>query len=314
MTEHVALTPAEHILWELWISMFAARRDVFVVDSRLTIKEPLDVQLCARAGKLGHAISGYLAAPIEGSAGYATTMGAIDVDTTLDDALAIRVTLHQHGIPTLMSLSRRGAHLWMWTQGDGTASERSMPVPAPKVRHALDAAVKLTIADAERRSHIEVFPKAARSPLGVGTLRMPLMRHPKSGLIYPVRDMDGRETSDRLAAYEMTVPMDSPYEAVRRLATAVKAPATYPRTLGRQRAPVSLPEGPGVVALLAAMGVSGTLAPGRSVRCPFHEDKHASLSIAADDQRVFCKAPACPTYNGGRGLGSLALAKLVKKA
>ena len=308
----VPLSAAEHVLWDLWIAAFAARRDVFVVDSRLTVRESLDVQLCARAAKLGHSISGYLAAPFEDQPGMWTTMGAIDVDTDVDDALAIRHTLEQHSIPTLMALSRRGAHLWMWTVGDGIGgTERYMPVPAPKVRQALEAAVVLTIADKEKQAHIEVFPKVARQPLGVGTLRMPLFKHPKTGLTYPVVGMDGHETADRLAAYR-AIPADSPYEAVRRLAVAVRRPVRYPVRMGTQTAPAAVVEGPGVTALLSAMGVPTPL-PGKSVRCPFHEDRHASLSIADDDQRVFCKAPACPIHNGGRGLGSLALAKLVKR-
>ena len=41
--------------------------------------------------------------------------------------------------------------------------------------------------------------------------------------------------------------------------------------------------------------------PGRAVRCVFHDDKHPSLSILADDRRVFCHSPACWANNDGRG-------------
>jgi len=63
------------------------------------------------------------------------------------------------------------------------------------------------------------------------------------------------------------------------------------------------------VALLSSMGIP-RVRVGGNVRCPFHDDRHASLSISQDDQRVWCKSPTCPAYNGGRGLGSLALAKM----
>jgi hypothetical protein len=267
--------------------------------------------MCDQAQRTGHAISGYLATR-DPTGKWVTGMGAIDVDTDLDDARAVRATLAAHGIASLLAHSRRGAHLWVWTMGDGTnGSERFMLVPAARVRRGLQAAVDLTIADAERRAHIEVFPKKAASLGGVGGLRMPLFRHPKTGTIYPVEDMDGHQTTHRLAAYNWTIPMDSPYNALYALGGATTTPVRWSGSYGPQTAPQRLPEGPGVVALLATMGLANAV-PGRNVRCPFHEDRHASLSIAADDQRAWCKAPTCPAYNGGRGLGSLALAKVVR--
>lgn len=50
--------------------------------------------------------------------------------------------------------------------------------------------------------------------------------------------------------------------------------------------------------------------PGRTVRCPAHEDRHPSLSIARDDQRVWCHAAGCPLNDGGRGADAWALASL----
>jgi hypothetical protein len=40
--------------------------------------------------------------------------------------------------------------------------------------------------------------------------------------------------------------------------------------------------------------------PGRTVRCPAHEDRRASLSILRDDRRAICKAASCPW--SGRGV------------
>lgn len=40
--------------------------------------------------------------------------------------------------------------------------------------------------------------------------------------------------------------------------------------------------------------------PGRTVRCPNHEDRHASLSILRDDLRAVCKSASCPW--SGRGV------------
>lgn len=303
------MNAAESVLWEVWVDQFAAHRTAYVLDSRETIHEPITPQLCEAYARDGHAISGYLAA-LGPNGGFVTSMGAIDIDTTIEDAVAIRRTLTEHGVRTLMALSRRGAHLWVWSLGDGEhQSQQYLPVPASRMRRGLQAAVDLTIKDAEVRSHIEVFPKHSDSAFGVGALRMPLFQHPKTGVVYPVVNEAGAETTDRLEAYRWTIPMDTPYNALYGLGGAKPTDVTYPTDLGRQRRPVPRVEGPGVTSLLHAMGQTKAQ-PGRSVRCPFHEDRHASLSVSTDDQRVWCKAPACPIHNGGRGIGSLALAKL----
>jgi hypothetical protein len=50
--------------------------------------------------------------------------------------------------------------------------------------------------------------------------------------------------------------------------------------------------------------------PGRAVKCPAHDDKHPSLSIARDDERVFCKSPGCILNNNDRGRGTNELRRL----
>jgi hypothetical protein len=50
---------------------------------------------------------------------------------------------------------------------------------------------------------------------------------------------------------------------------------------------------------LAARGITNAR-PGRTVRCPNHEDRSASLSILRDDQRAICKAASCEW--SGRGV------------
>ena len=52
--------------------------------------------------------------------------------------------------------------------------------------------------------------------------------------------------------------------------------------------------------------------PGRAVRCPFHDDRHPSLSVLPDDRRVVCHAPACRL--AGRGADAWALAHMVGEA
>jgi hypothetical protein len=40
--------------------------------------------------------------------------------------------------------------------------------------------------------------------------------------------------------------------------------------------------------------------PGRTVRCPAHDDRHASLSVLRDDRRAVCKSGGC--LWAGRGV------------
>jgi hypothetical protein len=317
------MTPAQHVLWDLWITTFAATKAAFVVDSVRTVSDRLlTPQMCAQAEATGHSISGYLAAPFEGKGGFYTTVAAIDVDTTFEDAKLIEDFLRRSNVFPLLVRSRRGAHIWVWTHGDGRhQTEKYMPVPASRLRKGLQAAVDLAVPSVTctecppdrpahvTRAHIEVFPKRSASLFGVGALRMPLFKHPKTKRVYPVIGPDGKGVTDRLAAYRLTIDMDTPYEALYLLGGMRTPPVTYPTALGRLRRSVAKPEGPGVVALLASMGIT-RVRVGGNVRCPFHDDRHASLSISQDDQRVWCKSPTCPAYNGGRGLGSLALAKM----
>jgi len=53
-------------------------------------------------------------------------------------------------------------------------------------------------------------------------------------------------------------------------------------------------------------------APGRTIRCPCHDDRAPSLSIARDDSRVWCHAPSCDLSADGRGQDAYGLWALAK--
>lgn len=59
---------------------------------------------------------------------------------------------------------------------------------------------------------------------------------------------------------------------------------------------------------LLALGVVNAR-PGRTVRCPRHEDMHASLSILRDDRRAICKSASCEW--AGRGAWAPDIAAMV---
>jgi hypothetical protein len=51
---------------------------------------------------------------------------------------------------------------------------------------------------------------------------------------------------------------------------------------------------------------------GRAVRCPFHDDRHPSLSILRDDRRAYCHVGSCWANNNGRGRDAWDLAGRVR--
>lgn len=295
------MTPNERDILLVACGQFAARHDAYVRDSRAHIPEPLTVEVVAAAFGGGFSVSGYMShRPTEGVPDT-THIGAIDFDMTdgLDRARAVRALLRTHDVGSLVVGSRRGAHLWVTFD----------PVSSSLVRRALRAGLKLAGADDPKA---EVFPKASRSLWGVGALRMPLMRHPKSGVRYPAygpRD----EPLDRLQDVLLAFPQTT-VEALRAFAGSGESHSLPPAATDGYRLlrRASSDSQPRASALLAMIGVTGL--PGRSVRCPFHDDQHASLSIADDDLRVWCKSPECPLYTErGMGIGSIALEALMRK-
>ncbi len=51
--------------------------------------------------------------------------------------------------------------------------------------------------------------------------------------------------------------------------------------------------------------------PGRSVRCPAHDDSSPSLSISKDNNRAYCFNQSCALYNDGWGVDSFELNKIL---
>lgn len=280
---------------DLFIGAFSAHADAYVEDSRRHIEAPLTRDVLVTAMRTRHAISGYMARA--GANGHETHIGAVDFDHAEEGAPEqVRATLAGMDVPTLLVQSRRGAHLWV---------QSSDMIPAYKMRRFLEHAVKLT-GDIEG---YEVFPKRSDSPYGVGALRMPLMRHPKTGLRYPVIGMDGREATtirEVLLAFE-----DTPHQIIDRIVGGLPVEKDYPRGLGAYRRQTTVRPEASATDILATLGIEAT--PGHSCICPYHDDHRKSMSVARDDQRVWCKSPECVAYNDGRGLGSLMMAKMMEE-
>lgn len=84
---------------------------------------------------------------------------------------------------------------------------------------------------------------------------------------------------------------------------------------------VELKPGSGMIAMfnaentitdvLAAHGSQGV--PGRSTRCPSHDDSTPSLSISRDNKRAYCFNQSCPLWNDNYGVDPYELNKILSK-
>ena len=111
----------EYAALDLMMGSFAARFDGYTQDSRWHRNEPLTPEVMRAAMVGGHSISGYMA-----DARGMTHVGAIDFDLEGDqEARDVRSFLGEQGIDSLLVASRRGAHLWVITTGDGTHGQTS---------------------------------------------------------------------------------------------------------------------------------------------------------------------------------------------
>lgn len=306
------LNPATHILFDIFLNQFAARTDGYVKDSGVHITGELTPNVVAEAFSLGHSISGYMARR-DREGVVRTHIGAIDFDSGQPmDTLETQKTLMGHGIKTLRVQSRRGFHLWVFADAhqEGVVGEHTVwtQLPAEVMSRALNHALRLTVPELHASGKAEVFPKMTNGDWPGGTLRMPMMTHPKTGERYPVYDDEGEPIPTLTDLMTYVAGLTTPASAFQRLGQM--APVTYPKALTDHAAPRAEYDGPSISQLLFTMGIDAL--PGRATHCPFHPDKRKSLSIAKDDQRAWCKAPACPIYNDDRGVGSMQLRQMLE--
>lgn len=282
------------------------------------VREPLtaDVVLAGLSGK-GPSISGYMIAP--GSVSHVLAYD-LDTDDGLEQAYRLALWMKGEGLPAYVETSRRGAHLWCLLDE---------VLPAVLIRSAAKALLQgAGLPDTDE--HIEIRPGSdhvdARwkksidtktgfitltvSGTGLGhALRLPMMIHPKTGV--PGRMFDasgesiGRTVSEVMLGLEMARS-----SLLRDWAERWRRPPTT-HIPSDYRPTREYPEDTSTVSeILASLWGVPNARPGRSVKCPAHEDKVASLSILRDDKRVICKAGACVLNNDDHGRGTYELRKM----
>lgn len=285
--------------------LFPARNDVY---SRWTpkgwrpLREPLtpEVVIAGLTGE-GPSVSGYMIAPPGVSHSVAIDF---DRDDGMEQAFRMSKLMWPNDMPCYVESSRRGAHLWM------TLDEVT---PARVIRMALRGLLQTLDLDAHDPK-IELRPgtdTVADDGLG-HALRLPLMPHPKTGkrgtLTGPTSIKVGKTLADVILNWE-TASASALYDWAERYKPPPLEPDQVPRAGRKPHEP--WPEDESLASdILRELWGCERAAPGRSVKCPAHEDNLPSLSILRDDRRAICKAPHCVLNNNDRGRGTYELRQL----
>ncbi len=297
------------------ITLFAGRRDAFNTHrggGYLTVRQPLTPEVILAALDEDRPVGGYFLS--SDSMGH---VAALDFDRPDGIQLACRVgtVAWDAKVPAYAEPSRGGrAHLWFSVEE---------PLPGTVLRRALrvllaDARVVAMDADLSA-AHIELRPAQDRlsSPDSLGTgLRLATMPHPATRKRYPLCDpRTGTPLGQGLGAMLGAI-RPAPLDRVQALAGLFKPPAApivprRPRSWSGGESPIArFNRTTGISAVLIRDWGVERAAPGRTVRCPAHDDRSPSLSIARDDLRAWCHSPGCPFEAGGRGVDPYDAARL----
>ncbi len=301
----MAADPAQ--VADVYRHTFAARLDAYAdwdasAQHWTATRSELTVERILEGLRTAHPVSGYM----ENAEG-ATHIGAIDFDAegSWPLALAVAQTMVETGatdgwpIFPMLERSRRGCHLWLVVDA---------VVPSTMMRMALREFVRLTNPPAAKDPKVELRPAKLeqRGPESLGApLRLPMMSHPATGHRYPLGDSTGQPLGKSIT--EMVLAVDyTAADLIALMAERAPVPISEARFPAWSRRPARV--GGDVIPMLTSHGVPNA-APGRSVHCPLHDDRQASLVISKDGERVWCKSPACVANNSDRGLGADQLAK-----
>jgi hypothetical protein len=280
---------------DYYVGLFADRRDVYSAwtpSGWRPVREPLtpEIALAGLSGT-GPSISGYMIAP--GNTSHLLAMD-FDTDNGWDQGIRLASFMATNGLPAYVETSRRGSHLWC-----------ILDAVAPAVAIRAAARGLMQSSGLPDDPHIEVRPGS--DTIGEGglghALRLPTMPHPKTGKRGALHTPDGERLKGSLATILLEIEYASS-PALLRWGDKWKRPPVK-HLPAEYRAAGDYPEETSTASeiLRELWGVQNA-APGRSVKCPAHEDKMPSLSILRDDRRAICKAGHCVLNNDDRGRGT----------
>jgi hypothetical protein len=306
-------------------------------DERPTQRIPLTPEVVVNAFRTNVPVSAYVLAPDS-----STHIACLDIDRPYGMTLGklALATLARMGAVGYLEPSARGCHLWIpleearpgvWVRRmlRGLIHEAKLPpCPGSGFKPVLNETQRLVCAGCQTPAEngplmpvhddpkLELRPAQDRltSDDSVGIcIRMPTMPHHRTGKRYRLISSDGELLPDRLSDMMLVIdssPMGPLADLVDR-APLPKIPASPPMDLmfplGQPSSSESASE------ILRSLWGMVEPKPGRANLCPAHDDSRPSLSIARDDQRVWCKNDACILSNHGRGRGTHELVSLAPK-
>jgi hypothetical protein len=233
----------------------------------------------------------------------ATHVAAIDVDLSggWSAVEAILSSLAAAGIVAYGESSARGGHVWISIDD---------VLPAATIRRALRAAVELAGHDPDD-PHIEYRPAQDRLGRADGlgfALRGPTFPHPETGIAGRLVDVAGHTLHTALPEMVNEVQRTKATNIVS-LARLMTSAAPRPPITSRPSPPSSdrtlaIREFNATTTVMDVLAASWSLfaTPGRSIRCPAHDDRSPSLSVAPDGRRLWCHSTSC-ALNGRNGQG-----------
>lgn len=301
------------------IARFAGRHDAYVRwtgNRYVTVRAPLTPVVVRTALRDAVPIGAYFLTPDSTS-----HVAALDLDRSdgWDLGCQIGAWLWTVDVPAYVERSRDGrAHLWI-TVAPGSTS-LSSGLPGISLRYALRATLQTMSLDALRG--IELRPGSDRlgRPDGLGhSLRLPTMPHKDTGERHPLCDPRSGSPIAPLGGLLSTLEFASTGRVVE-LAERYRPPSPdSARLIGPSRG--RREDGPigrfnaqvGVCEVLRREFTVENARPGRTIRCPAHDDRQPSLSIARDDSRVWCHSPGCALSAEGRGQDAYGLWALSKE-
>jgi hypothetical protein len=304
----------------VYLATFVPRTDVYAVPAyrddpegrrydgwRLVREELQPARVIAALRGTEAPLSGYLI-----TVAMETHVFAYDFD--LDDGASKAAHLGQVlaglGIAVATERSRRGAHVW---------GVLDRPLAARIVRRAMRWWLEQAGLPTDEPK-IELRPgQDTIAATGVGTpIRLPMMPHPLTGKRYLLCDASGAPLGRDTAEVLLALPI------IPSALVTEHASRYWPQVdLAHVRGYSVLPRPPrepdewddaSISEMLQDAGIANA-APGKAVRCRWHEDKVASLSILRDDRRCICRGSGCPMGgDDGRGLGTFQLHQFLTAA
>lgn len=286
---------------EYYTALFAGRTDIYsrwTPDGWRPVKEPLTPGVVeAGLSGTGPSVSSYFA-DTENRCHVAAL--DFDRDDGVDLGLAVARAMWTDDAMAFVEPSRRGCHLWAIF---GPWSDGAAPF-AKTIRRAM--LTWMDRAGIPSSPDIEMRPVADDARGGYGhALRMPLMPHPKTGKRYIPVDYRNEPVARGLKELLLEVehiPRTVYEQAAMEYRPPPLSPSDLPATYRPPRRRREEDEGSATEILTNLYGIPNAR-PGIAVRCPRHDDRHASLHIFRHDERVLCYSPACDFNNNGHGRG-----------